>query len=699
MPKIENLINKLFQLFSKKVVILILIFFYIRLEIIARYINENYYAKDFVKNTKCDIGYKFINGICVINHSFEILYKTFTENEKVVLINKIYEKNIEELIIDNTSIIPSYYYSFQHKGEHLVKLLLNSDGMNNAEKMFYNISNIISFKFTELEINNLTNMREMFKNCNNLEKISFSQIKYGKVIDLSYMFENCRFLRLITNMSLVSKYTKNISYIFANCSSLEILDLSKFETSSVDDMSGIFFGCSSLKSIDLSSFKTSNLIYINSMFDNCPSITSINISFFELNKVKNMDYMFRNCSNLKFVSLPDLNSEYQINKSNIFIGCNSLNSSIESVLERNITKKYDICIVGIWWGNNYGSMINNYALHQAVSKMGYSILMIEKPTAILKKNYSRINPRYITRSFYNVSKKKNLSELYELNEECNIFLVGSDQIWNTALSRQFEQFYFLGFVDDKKKKISYATSFGRIYNGNEEEKKITKKNLKRFYAISVRDELSINITKNIFDIKNVVQVCDPSFLCNISEYNEMINKAELNYSNEYILAYILDPNEEIGHRLEKLSIDKNITIVILLDHLHVVWKNNKNKLRLRGMGKIDLKYIVDLNEWLWYFNNSKAVFTDSFHGTIFSIIFKKPFITLRNIKRGGTRFTSLLEPINLGHRLFETPNCINEKSFLFDKINYTDPLQKLSKIRNYSYLWLKNILKQVINYK
>jgi len=46
-------------------------------------------------------------------------------------------------------------------------------------------------------------------------------------------------------------------------------------------------------------------------------------------------------------------------------------------------------------------MINNYALHQAVSKMGYSILMIEKPTAILKKNYSRINPRYITRSFYN----------------------------------------------------------------------------------------------------------------------------------------------------------------------------------------------------------------------------------------------------------------------------------------------------------
>ena len=127
----------------------------------------------YLKNINETLYIGLLFAICLLYCSFEILYKTFTENEKVVLINKIYEKYIEELIIDNTSIIPSYYYSFQHKGEHLVKLLLNSDGMNNAEKMFYNISNIISFKFTELEINNLTSMREMFKNCNNLEKISF----------------------------------------------------------------------------------------------------------------------------------------------------------------------------------------------------------------------------------------------------------------------------------------------------------------------------------------------------------------------------------------------------------------------------------------------------------------------------------------------------------------------------------------------
>ena len=609
---------------------------------------------------------------------------------------KLYEKFIDEIVIDNISIIPTFYYTFPDIGEHSVKILVNSHEMHKADKMFYNISHIIYFKFSELKINNLRSMREMFKNDNNLEKISFSNGKYKEIIDLSYMFENCKSLRLINNIDLVSNNTKNISYMFANCSSLEILDLSKFDTSSVNDMSGIFFGCSSLKLIDLSSFKTYNLIYINSMFDGCTSITSININFFDFNNVKNMDYMFKNCSNLTFIELPDRVTEYQINKSNIFIGCNSLTSSIGRKFERNFTKKYDICMVGIWWGSNYGSMINNYALYKTILKMGYSILMIEEPNANLTENYSRIDPRYITRSFYKLSKKKNLSKLHELNEECNNFLVGSDQIWNPILSRKYKQFYFLGFVDDEKKKISYATSFGTFYNGNEEEKKITKKNLKRFFAISVRDELSMNISRNIFDINNVVQVCDPSFLCNISDYNKMINKAELNYSKEYILAYVLDPNKEIGSRLEQLSIDKNITVVILLNHVQIIWKYNTKTLQLSGKGKIDLKNIVDLNEWLWYFNNSKAVFTDSFHGTIFSIIFKKPFITLRNKGRGGTRFTSLLEPIQLNYRLFETPKCINQNSYLFDKIDYTIPLQKLAKIRNHSYEWLKNTLNQVV---
>lgn len=189
-----------------------------------------------------------------------------------------------------------------------------------------------------------------------------------------------------------------------------------------------------------------------------------------------------------------------------------------------------------------------------------------------------------------------VTQLKELNKDCNSFLVGGDQIWNVIISRRYEQFFFLGFVDDKIKKISYATSFGSIYRGNEDEKKITKINLKRFFAISVRDDLSCDILRNVFEIKQVKQVCDPSFLCDISEYKKLLNKAKLNISNEYILAFVLDPNKEIGQRLERLSLEKNISIIILLNYPHQVWRRNKKRMRLRGKGKIDIKHIVNLYE-------------------------------------------------------------------------------------------------------
>ena len=321
--------------------------------------------------------------------------------------------------------------------------------------------------------------------------------------------------------------------------------------------------------------------------------------------------------------------------------------------------------------------------------------MIDNPIAPLREsNYDKCHPITIGRSLYNISEQKPLDKIHEFNEICEIFLLGSDQLWKPLLSRPFKQFFFLDFVENNKKKIAYATSFGAEYDGTEEEKRITTKNLNRFNGISVRDKLSLNITKKIFGLKNVTQVCDPSFICNFSEYENLVNKSRINLSLEYILAYILDPTEEKGHRLERLSIEKNITVIIILDERQETWERNKKRLNLRGIGKIIVAKMVDLNDFMWYYSHSKAVFTDSFHGTIFSIIFKKPFITLRNVVRGGERFFSLLDPINLRHRLFETPNCINDRYDLYENIDFSIPYEKLNVIKKFSYDWLENILKK-----
>ena len=244
--------------------------------------------------------------------------------------------------------------------------------------------------------------------------------------------------------------------------------------------------------------------------------------------------------------------------------------------------------------------------------------------------------------------------------ECKSFLIGSDQLWNINLSRSLKQFYFLGFTDNDTKKLSYSTSFGGKYKGTEQEKNLTKLNLERFDGISVRDELSVNILKEIFGIDNVAQVCDPTFLLDFSDYLKLINKVDINYTDEFVLAYILDPNHEIINRLEQLSFDMNIKVLILLDFFSAEKNQNKTRLFLSGKGNIEIKIKIDIKEWLFFYYKSKSVFTDSYHGTIFSIIFRKPFIALKNKIRGGEIFKSLLRPLNLMHRLFETADCIKK---------------------------------------
>ena len=69
----------------------------------------------------------------------------------------------------------------------------------------------------------------------------------------------------------------------------------------------------------------------------------------------------------------------------------------------------DICIVGLWYGCNYGSMLTYYALHEIIKEMGYSILMIDNPLEPNNINYSEIHPKYMVRTFYRISKKKNLN--------------------------------------------------------------------------------------------------------------------------------------------------------------------------------------------------------------------------------------------------------------------------------------------------
>ncbi len=360
-------------------------------------------------------------------------------------------------------------------------------------------------------------------------------------------------------------------------------------------------------------------------------------------------------------------------------------------------KKYDVGIFGLWYGNNYGSIITYYALSKVVESMGLTFAMIRNPLGrdLDIDSLDRSHPLRFAKEKYDVTPLIHLNGMNKLNEYFDKFLLGSDQMWNYYLSKPYRQSYFLDFVDDDKIKVSYATSFGLdVYIGPEEEKIITKKNLQRFDAVSVRDDFSKRICENDFNVKAEL-VLDPVFLCPLNEYETLIEEASKDFKieEEFIFAYILDPNEELGKSICAISEETGKKIIVVFNQINDL-QFDKDRMNVDSEN-IVFKSSVTVKEWLYLLKKSEYVLTDSFHGTCFSILFNKKFISLKNNERGGSRFQFLLSTLGLLNRLINKPSEFVSKfhEFGLDSIwDYTSVNNILNKERERCYNWLKNIL-------
>ncbi len=128
-------------------------------------------------------------------------------------------------------------------------------------------------------------------------------------------------------------------------------------------------------------------------------------------------------------------------------------------------KHYDICVAGFWYGFNYGSLLNGYAEYKLLKNMGKEVLMLHKPIApgapIIDREITEGHNVSFVNKYYDaedISPRYTYYELKSLNEICDCFCAGSDQIWNYELS--FHENLYMPFVEDDKKLISFSTSFG-----------------------------------------------------------------------------------------------------------------------------------------------------------------------------------------------------------------------------------------------
>jgi len=349
---------------------------------------------------------------------------------------------------------------------------------------------------------------------------------------------------------------------------------------------------------------------------------------------------------------------------------------------------YDVGILGVWFGCNYGSIATYYALEQTIESMGYRVLMIHQPR--LKPDDGRMKGRHSIRfaeEHYQISKSYHVSEIGVLNQMCDAFVLGSDQIWNYGVTKIFGHSYFLDFAEDTKKKIAYATSFGSgkfLAPGAFTKKAV--RCMRRMDAVSVREKEGVDICRKTFGVE-ATHVLDPVLMCEPHVLGDLAERSGKEEKEPFIATYILDPTPEKRAALLHVSEKKGKKLVNMLDGWYNKFEANKKKLDLYNTVEN-----LQVEEWLYYFKNSDFVITDSFHGTCMAILFHKPFIAIGNPGRGTSRFESLLGMLGLTGRYVMNPDDIRKRAELLEDIDYADADAVLEKQRAFSRAWLSEAL-------
>lgn len=354
-----------------------------------------------------------------------------------------------------------------------------------------------------------------------------------------------------------------------------------------------------------------------------------------------------------------------------------------------MSKHYDVGILGVWFGCNYGSIATYYVLNRIIQDMGKSVLMVHRPWINpfdTEEMESRHSMKF-ARAHYDISESYNVEDMYKLNDLCDTFVLGSDQLWKYGVTKIFGHSYFLDFADKDKKKIAYATSFGsnRFIAPSEYMWKAVKC-FRRMNYVSVREEVNVNMCRKLFGIR-VQHVLDPVLLGSSSYLGSIAEESERTKQENYIVAYILDPTPEKKEALLYMAQKENKDLVVMLDGWPYLFKRNANNMGLKEFTAEN----VTVTDWLFYIKHSDLVLTDSFHGTCMAILFEKPFFSFSNPGRGAERFVSLLSEFGLMDRYLENPLSIKEKQDIPD-IDYEAVALVLSQKRKDSMAWLEHAL-------
>ena len=255
-------------------------------------------------------------------------------------------------------------------------------------------------------------------------------------------------------------------------------------------------------------------------------------------------------------------------------------------------------------------------------------------------------------SYLSIDYDCSVETLGEINDRYDVFITGSDQIWS-PLDINFNGYFYLDFVT--KKKVSYAPSLGTDEISPEKKAKI-KQWLSTYSAISVREKSSTLVLSELTQ-RDVVHVCDPTLLHDKEFWTEFCQDVSLQTPRRYICCYFLSNRDWYFDYAYALAKFLGCRLVLIPTSVSFIKK--------KGYAK----FPVGPKEFVKLIKEASFVLTDSYHASIFSVLFEKQFLYLKRFKDTdencqNIRIYSLFEKLGLSHLI------VSEKDFQKDDVQH-----------------------------
>ena len=378
----------------------------------------------------------------------------------------------------------------------------------------------------------------------------------------------------------------------------------------------------------------------NQEFNNINKKYSENVNNREILK---KDESKKNLENLKDTTFQNITAE---------------NSHKDYIIE---SKKIRVGVIGVDNDQNPGNNLLKYAMSTKLKEYGFDPIIIARN----KKNnridflLKTVNLKIVKSSFHELKR-----------EDYDILMINSDLCWTYSNKLYFYDNAFLKFAQYwNVTKFIYAASMGTMrWFFSKRDDIMAKELLKDFKGISFREIGTAKMAEEHLGI-NSTFVLDPTLLIDKSYYLDLIKnyKREFDFNKKYIMIFQLDENKMIKKFINKAAKILNFTIY-----------------------KVSHQDEYYVENFIFAMNISQAVITDSYHGTIFSIIFNRPFISFVNERRGAQRFISLKNTFNLNNRIINQTNSEANISLLIEPLNINQT--KLNELKNISINFLKKNL-------